>query len=73
MAYLHGEFPEYPERILEHNLAQVQARFDFMAQDEQDPVYLRRRLFPTAESRYLRRPSAAHHGCSLSPTTMGAC
>ena len=38
MAYLHGEFPEYPERILEHNLAQVQARLDFMAQDEQDPA-----------------------------------
>ena len=38
MAYLHGEFPEYPERILEHNLAQVRARLDFMAQDEQDPA-----------------------------------
>ncbi len=38
LAYLHGEFPEYPERILEHNLAQVQARLEFMAQDEQDPA-----------------------------------
>ena len=38
MAYLHGGFPEYPERILQHNLDQVQARLDFMAQDEQDPA-----------------------------------
>ena len=38
LAYLHGEFPEYPEQILAHNLAQVQGRLDFMAQDEQDPA-----------------------------------
>jgi len=38
MSYLHGEFPEYPDRILEHNLAQVQARLEFMAEDEQDPT-----------------------------------
>ncbi len=38
MAYLHGEFPEYPERILEHNLSQVQGRLDFIAQDEQEPA-----------------------------------
>ena len=54
LAYLHGQFPEYPERILEHNLAQVQARLDFMAQDEQDPstyndAYFQRRNPVTCE------------------------
>ena len=38
MAYLHGEFPDYPERILQHNLEQVQARLDFIAEDEEDPA-----------------------------------
>ena len=38
MAYLHGEFPEYPERILQHNLDQVQTRLDFISQDDQDPA-----------------------------------
>ena len=38
MAYLHGEFPEYPERILQHNLEQVQARLAFISEDEQDPA-----------------------------------
>ena len=54
MAWLHGEFPEYPERILEHNLGQVQARLDFMAQDEQEPAayndaYFQRRNPVTCE------------------------
>ena len=39
LAYLHGEFDEYPERILQHNLNQVQSRLDFMAQDEEDPAH----------------------------------
>ena len=38
MAYLRGTFPDYPERILQHNLEQVQARLQFMAEDDQDPA-----------------------------------
>ncbi len=37
-AYLRGEFPDYPERILEHNLAQMNERLEFIAQDKQDPI-----------------------------------
>jgi hypothetical protein len=54
LAYLHGEFPDYPERILQHNLDQVQQRLDFMAQDDQDPAtygdaYFQRRNPVTCE------------------------
>ena len=38
MAYLRGAFPDYPERILQHNLEQVRARLQFMAEDDQDPA-----------------------------------
>jgi len=37
-AYLRGEFPNYPERILEHNLAQMEERIAFVADDAQDPA-----------------------------------
>ncbi len=37
VAFLDGEFPDYPEQILQHNLAQVYHRLDFMGQDRQDP------------------------------------
>jgi len=36
-AYLNGEFPDYPERILEYNLGQVEQRLKFIEDDEQDP------------------------------------
>ncbi len=38
LAYLHGDFDAYPERILTHSLDQVQARLDFMEQDQEDPA-----------------------------------
>lgn len=37
-AYLRGEFPDYPERILEHNHAQMDERLAFMENDTQDPA-----------------------------------
>lgn len=37
LAYMRGEYPEYPETILQHNIDQVDRRLDFMAQDEDDP------------------------------------
>jgi len=54
LAYLHGDFDEYPERILQHNLGQVQARLDFMEQDQEDPAqysdaYFQRRNPVTCE------------------------
>ena len=54
MAYLRGAFPDYPERILQHNLEQVQARLQFMAEDDQDPAtyndaYFQRRNPVTCE------------------------
>ena len=54
LAWLHGDFDEYPERILEHNLSQVQARLEFMEQDEEDPAgysdaYFQRRNPVTCE------------------------
>ena len=39
LAYLHGGFDAYPERILTHNLGQAQARLDFMEQDQEDPAH----------------------------------
>ena len=38
LAYMRGEYPEYPETILNHNLSQVEARLAFMADDEEDPA-----------------------------------
>ena len=38
LAYMRGEFPEYPETILNHNLSQVDARLAFMADDDEDPA-----------------------------------
>ena len=53
-AYLAGEYPEYPEAILGHNLDQMQARLDFIEKDQQDPVsysdsYLQKRNPISAE------------------------
>ena len=54
LAWLHGDFDGYPERILEHNLSQVRARLEFMEQDEEDPAqysdaYFQRRNPVTCE------------------------
>ncbi len=38
LAYMRGEYPKYPEAILNHNLSQVEARLNFMANDEEDPA-----------------------------------
>ena len=37
LAYMRGEYPDYPEQILKYNLQQVQNRLNFMQQDKQDP------------------------------------
>jgi hypothetical protein len=38
LAYLNGEFPDYPEQILRHNHGQLYQRLAFMAEDTQDPA-----------------------------------
>ncbi len=38
LAYMRGEYAEYPEAILNHNLSQVEARLNFMANDDEDPA-----------------------------------
>ena len=38
LAYMRGEYPEYPETILNHNLSQVDARLAFMNEDDEDPA-----------------------------------
>ena len=38
LAYMRGDFPEYPESILNHNLSQVQQRLNFMENDDEDPA-----------------------------------
>ena len=38
LAYMRGEYPEYPEAILNHNLSQVEARLNFIANDDEDPA-----------------------------------
>ena len=38
LAYMRGDYPEYPETILNHNLSQVEARLAFMADDDEDPA-----------------------------------
>lgn len=37
LAYMRGEYPEYPESILIHNIAQVESRLAFMESDQDDP------------------------------------
>lgn len=37
LAYMRGEYPEYPETILKHNLEQVEGRLNFMETDNEDP------------------------------------
>ena len=37
VAYLRGEYPNYPEEILKYNLSQVQRRLDLIRDDQQDP------------------------------------
>ena len=54
LAYMRGEYPEYPEAILNHNLSQVDARLAFMADDDEDPstygdAYFQRRNPITCE------------------------
>ena len=39
LAYMRGEYPEYPETILRHNISQVEGRLNFMASDEEDPTH----------------------------------
>ena len=41
LAYMRGEYPEYPETILRHNISQVEGRLDFMASDEGRPRPIR--------------------------------
>ncbi len=60
LAWLHGDFDQYPERILEHNLSQVRARLDFMEQDEEDTAgysdaYFQRRNPVTCEGLLVSR------------------
>ena len=38
IAYLQGDYPDYPTEILRHNHAQVYQCLDFMRQDQQDPA-----------------------------------
>ncbi len=54
LAYMRGDFPEYPESILNHNLSQVQQRLNYMENDEEDPTgysdaYFQRRNPVTCE------------------------
>ncbi|MCY4402483.1 MAG: hypothetical protein OXD54_07900 [Candidatus Poribacteria bacterium] len=54
LAYMRGDFPEYPESILNHNLSQVEQRLNFMENDDEDPAgygdaYFQRRNPVTCE------------------------
>ena len=54
LAYMRGEYSEYPETILNHNLSQVEARLAFMVEDDEDPssygdAYFQRRNPITCE------------------------
>ena len=54
LAYMRGEYPEYPEAILNHNLSQVEARLNFITNDDEDPAnygdaYFQRRNPVTCE------------------------
>ncbi len=51
---MRGDFPEYPESILNHNLSQVEQRLNFMENDDEDPAgygdaYFQRRNPVTCE------------------------
>ncbi|MFB6219280.1 MAG: hypothetical protein ABEH77_08950 [Halobacteriaceae archaeon] len=63
LAYLDGDFPGYPEEILELNREQVRERVAFMREDDQDPA--------TYSDAYLqeRNPVSTE---GLVQTTMGA-
>jgi len=37
LAYMRGEYPDYPEAILRHNISQVESRAAFMESDTDDP------------------------------------
>ena len=45
LSYLQGEYPEYPEEILRHNLKQVQDRLAFMEKDKEEPEQYRDSYF----------------------------
>jgi len=63
LSYLDGEFPNYPERILEANRTHVHDRLDWMREEGREP--------DTLNEDYLRdRNPAFHRG--LLQTTMGA-
>ncbi len=54
LAYMRGDFPEYPESILNHNISQVEQRLNYMENDDEDPAgygdaYLQRRNPVTCE------------------------
>ena len=36
LAYMRGDYPDYPETILKHNIAQVEGRLAFMESDQKD-------------------------------------
>ena len=54
LAYMRGDFPEYPESILNHNISQVEQRLNYMENDEEEPAgygdaYFQRRNPVTCE------------------------
>ena len=54
LAFMRGEYPEYPETILKHNISQVESRLAFMETDTEDPkrygdAYFQRRNPVTCE------------------------
>ena len=54
LTYMRGDYPEYPEEILNHNISQVEGRIAFMESDEEDPAgygdaYFQRRNPVTCE------------------------
>ena len=63
LAYLDGEFPDYPERIVEANRAHVQDRLEIMREEEFDPA--------AVDEDYLRDRNPIFHR-SLLQLTMGA-
>lgn len=63
LAFLRGEFPDYPEQILQHNLNQVYARLAFMQSDDDDPAHY-------GDSYFQRRNTVTCEG--LVQLTMGA-
>ena len=54
LAYMRGDYPEYPESILNRNISQVEGRLNYMKSDEEDPAgygdaYFQRRNPVTCE------------------------